>query len=279
MKNVFAGIALLLSCSLIAQSNPDVKSQMNTAFVEGFKDFDKAFTQMDVAFAVGFKDFDKKFDEAFSKGFAQMDSSFAAGFKNFNENFNTAFQMNELKDTTLTDPERAYLMNVLAETQVLYEKSVAGVTKEQAAFKPDWNRWSINEILEHIALAEIGIFTIVQGELQKPAEPSRRAEIKVEDEQIVKILTNRSGKAQSPEQIRPTGRFPNMQIAMGAFQKQHTQIIDFVRTTPHNLRERYWKHMATGVIDLYQSLILIAAHTQRHLLQLEEVKANLNYPK
>ena len=34
-----------------------------------------------------------------------------------------------------------------------------------------------------------------------------------------------------------------------------------------------------GTIDAYQSYLLISAHSMRHVLQIEEVKSDPNFPK
>lgn len=189
------------------------------------------------------------------------------------------FTMSNQLDTSMNTAERTYLLNLLKETQTLFDQGTSAFSTDQLAFKPGTDKWSVFEVLEHIAVVETGIFSIVQGALTKPADPSRRDEIKVSAEQIVKILTNRNGKAQAPEQVKPTGRFPNAMVAREAFGRQHEQIMAFVQSSNADLHNRYWKHPATGVIDLYQTLVLIAAHTQRHLLQIEEIKQTEGFPK
>jgi len=189
------------------------------------------------------------------------------------------FTMSNQLDTSMNTAERTYLLNLLKETQTLFDQGTSAFSTDQLAFKPGTDKWSVFEVLEHIAVVETGIFSIVQGALTKPADPSRRDEIKVSAEQIVKILTNRNGKAQAPEQVKPTGRFPNAMVAREAFRRQHEQITAFIQSSNADLHNRYWKHPATGVIDLYQTLVLIAAHTQRHLLQIEEIKQTEGFPK
>lgn len=269
MKKMFLGLLLLMATlSIHAQNNGLGQKSMKAAFEEVFRNFDQEFAE-------AFKNFDL--------AFAKMDSVFAANFHEFDQQFAAHFQAdfttsNQL-DTSMTASERTYLLNLLEETQSLYNQGTAEVSTVQVSFKPGINRWSVLEVMEHIAVVEMGIFSIVQGELNKPVDPSRRSEIKVSAEQIVQILTNRTGKVQAPEQVKPTGRFPNATVALEAFRRQHEQIMMFVQNSNADLHNRYWKHPATGVIDLYQTLVLIAAHTQRHLLQIEEIKQTEGFPK
>lgn len=243
-------------------------------------------TSMKAAFEQAFRNFDQQFSEAFKNfdlAFAKMDSAFAVAFRGFDQQFTahvqSDFPMSNQLDTSMNTAERTYLLNLLEETQSLYNRGTEEISTTQVSFKPDANRWSILEVMEHIAVVEMGIFSIIQGALNKPTDPSRRGEIKVSAEQIVRILTNRTGKVQAPEQVKPTGRFPNAMVAREAFRRQHEQIMAFVQSSNADLHNRYWKHPATGVIDLYQTLVLIAAHTQRHLLQIEEIKQTEGFPK
>ena len=41
----------------------------------------------------------------------------------------------------------------------------------------------------------------------------------------------------------------------------------------------YVLQMPIGSIDAYQMLLYISAHTKRHTLQIEEIKANPAFPK
>ncbi|MBC8155024.1 MAG: DinB family protein [Bacteroidetes bacterium] len=247
-------------------------SPMNQAFRDGFKDFDKTFAE-------GFKDFDKAFagmDEDFKRSFSGFDKTFRDYFRAIEQEPN----MNHPSSLgSLTDAERGYAVDLLQKTRADLLKSVQGLSDAQLRYKSDSTRWSVAECVEHIALAETGIFQIEQGAMNAPADPAKRAEIRVTDEQVVKILTNRSGKATSPEVIRPTGRFPTVQAALQMFGQQRDRTIDYIKTTPDDLRTHYWKHPATGTVDAYQTILLLAAHGERHRLQIDELKASKGFPE
>lgn len=180
--------------------------------------------------------------------------------------------------SSLTEGERTAAISLLQRTRADLLTSVAGLTPAQLTWKADSSRWSIAQCVEHITLAEIGIFMQQQGAMQAPADPARRAEVKLTDEQVVQYLTNRKGKAEAPAIIRPTGRFPTVEAALQAFGQQRDKTIAYVQTTPDDLRTHYWKHFI-GLVDAYQTILLLAAHSERHRLQIEEVKATLAFPQ
>ena len=55
--------------------------------------------------------------------------------------------------------------------------------------------------------------------------------------------------------------------------------MDYVRTTNDDLRDHFGPHPMLGTMDAYQWILLISAHSERHTKQIEEVKADPNFPK
>ena len=55
--------------------------------------------------------------------------------------------------------------------------------------------------------------------------------------------------------------------------------MDYVRTTNDDLRDHFGPHPTLGTLDGYQWILLISAHSERHTKQIEEVKADPNFPK
>jgi hypothetical protein len=62
-----------------------------------------------------------------------------------------------------------------------------------------------------------------------------------------------------------------------SFEKRQATI-EYIKTTQNDLRNHFWKHPATGVVDLYQTLILMSAHLERHTAQIEEIKSAKRFP-
>lgn len=135
------------------------------------------------------------------------------------------------------------------------------------------------ECAEHIALAEQSLFSIIKIQLQIPFDPLKKKEIKITDKKIITRLTFRLFKAKSPEKIRPTGKFTDLETARNAFILQRDSTIAYANNTQDSLHEHFWQHPATGTIDLYQTIILLSAHCKRHILQIEEVKNRQHFPK
>jgi len=153
--------------------------------------------------------------------------------------------------------------------------AVSGLSEAQWKFKPADDKWSIRDVLEHLVLAEAGIFELVAAGLRRSAD---KPETKPKDEEIVARIKNRSRPAQAPEQMRPTGKWTANEALIDEFKIRRDKSLAWVAQTQEDLCNTYTKS-AVGVIDTYQALLLIPAHTERHLAQINEVKGSAGYPK
>ena len=182
-------------------------------------------------------------------------------------------------DGSLTPAERKYAIDYYIQTRDRLVNDLKGLSPEQLNWKADTSRWSVAQCTEHIALAETLIWQWVQMTLKQPATPEKRSEVKVTTEQLVAAVTDRSHKAKAPEMLVPSGKFPTTQAALQAFLSRRDSTMAYLQTTQDDLKDHFIVHPAFGTIDLYQGLVLLAGHCARHTLQLEEVKANPNFPK
>ena len=182
--------------------------------------------------------------------------------------------------TTLTPEERESALKSLQATHDAFLHSISGLSEKQWKFKPAPDRWSVAEVSEHIALSESMIFGFVQGKIMAgPATPEKRAEVKVTDEIILQKVPDRSHKAQAPEFLKPTGKWANRDEVTKAFEDARKATMNYVKTTQDDLRDHFGPHPLLGTMDAYQWILLISAHSERHTKQIEEVKADPNFPK
>jgi uncharacterized damage-inducible protein DinB len=181
---------------------------------------------------------------------------------------------------TLTQGERERAMSELHATRKQFLDSVAGLSEAQWNFKPAPEVWSVAECAEHIALSEDRIFELVTEKIMKsPAEPDKKAEVKGKDEMVLEKTIDRSQKFQAPEMLRPTHQWPTKEALIDHFKASRDRTIAYIENTGDDLREHFMPHPVAKLLDGYQWILLISAHSNRHTLQIEEVKANPNFPK
>jgi hypothetical protein len=182
--------------------------------------------------------------------------------------------------TTLTQPERDKALASLQATHDKFLQSISGLSEKQWKFKAAPDRWSVAEVAEHITVAESGIFGLVQQKVMPgPATPDKRASVAGKDDIILTKMIDRSVKAKAPEFLQPTGRFANHDDLVKAFEQARGNTMSYVRTTSDDLRDHFFDHPVFGTLDAYQWILLISAHSARHTEQIEEVKADPNFPK
>jgi hypothetical protein len=180
---------------------------------------------------------------------------------------------------SLSPAERKFAIDYFKETKSHLLKDVKGLSDAQLNFKATDSSWSVAQCVEHIALAETLIWQWMQATLQQPATPEKKSDEKYTTESLIAAVTDRSHKFKAPEMLKPEGKFPNTDAALQAFVSRRDSTIAYLASTQDDLKNHFTVHPAFGTIDLYQGFILVAGHCARHTLQLEEVKANPNFPK
>jgi hypothetical protein len=153
------------------------------------------------------------------------------------------------------------------------------LTDAQWNFRAAPGRWSVGEVVEHLALSESFLFDLQQKTVAGPEAPAeRRAATKGKDETIMKAIPDRTKKAQAPEPLQPGARLGSRAEILAAFKERRAKTIAYASTTKADLRSRVGDS-PIGPVDAYQWLLFSAAHSERHLAQLREVKADPNFPK
>jgi len=181
---------------------------------------------------------------------------------------------------TLTPDERKFAIDYYEKTKARLQADVKGLSQNQLNWKADSTRWSVYQCTEHIALSETLIWQWVQMTEHQPATPEKRSQAtKMTTDQLIAAMTDRSHKFQAPEMLRPGMQFPNEDAAVRAFVMRRDSTIDYINTTQDDLKDHFITHPVFGTMDLYEALIMLAAHTARHTLQLEEVMATPGFPK
>lgn len=200
----------------------------------------------------------------------------------------------------LTKADRDFVVQYLKETRQQLLDAVSKLSDAQMKFKAAPDKWSVAEIVEHLVNAENAVFGVVtQQVLKSPAPPELRALIKdhvmkspvpvagpgtngllIKDQTVILTATNRTTRRfQAPEPVAPRGKLTAKTELLAAFDKARTRTITFLETTDADLRGHLAEHWVLGVLDAYQWFLFVTAHSERHLLQLNEVKTHPSFPR
>jgi hypothetical protein len=161
---------------------------------------------------------------------------------------------------------------LLRESRERFVSSFAGVDDEQSRRRPAEGCWSVLDCVEHVAGAETFMLRLLQGSRRpRPSGAPNREEF------FLQRMTDRSRKAESPEGGRPRGRFANLEEARKQFETSRAGTIGFVEGNTEDLRGTEVTHPLPmfGDVSVYEMVIIMAKHAERHALQIEEVKSAL----
>jgi hypothetical protein len=131
--------------------------------------------------------------------------------------------------------------------------AVEGMTDEQAAAKPAGGGWSVLEIVEHVAIGEKMLRRLL-----------KTRSVAVEEE------LSRGRKVESPEFVRPTGRYASLGEAVVAFLDARERTLEWLGKCDFDLRRRKVEHPLAGTVSAYEFILIMAAHPARHARQIQE---------
>ena len=177
----------------------------------------------------------------------------------------------------VTQVEKDKALQYLETTKKNVLEATKGLSEAQWNFKPAPDRWSVAQVMEHIAAAEDFIRGLVKEKvmLSPAGEPGR--DVKKTDEAVLAMVPDRTNKAQAPEPLVPTNRFGSADGSIKHFVESRATTEDFLKTAT-GMRDHV-TDSPLGKLDGYEFVLLIAAHSERHTKQINEVKADPDFPK
>jgi uncharacterized damage-inducible protein DinB len=182
------------------------------------------------------------------------------------------------RESKMTSAERESLLKNLTESRERLLRMAQGLSREQLHYRPAPGRWTVAECVEHIATVEGRVLGLIQKTLETGPDSSKRSAMEGQDDAMAAGVAGRVARFQAPEILEPTGRWPDEQL-LKEFEGARQQTRDFAASTRADLRRHFYKHPVFGELDLYQWMLLIAAHCDRHRAQSEEVMASPGFPR
>lgn len=175
--------------------------------------------------------------------------------------------------------DKAFLLDYYQQTEDQLKEQLEGLSSAQLQFKPSADSWSISQCVEHIIKTEKMLFGMAKEAMAKPANPERKAEVAVTDQQLIDGITDRSHKAEAPAALLGEGAYTDVDAAMADFRAQRKVILSYIKDVAVDELRNHIADSPFGPVDAYHSMLFIAGHTARHTLQIEEVKSNAAFPK
>lgn len=169
--------------------------------------------------------------------------------------------------------DRQRLLAHLEMTESWLVSELDGLSSAQLTFRMTPDSWSIAEVTEHLAIAEPQYWQKVQDSMKQPATTEK---LEATDAGILWYGIDRTNRQKTGEARVPHGTYKTAADALAAFRKLRSTMRDYAQSTGDDLRSR---KLLEGNMDVYQWFLMISTHSQRHILQIREVKAHANFPK
>jgi uncharacterized damage-inducible protein DinB len=174
----------------------------------------------------------------------------------------------------MTPGERQRLLAHLQMTESWLVSELEGLSDKQLTFKSTPETWSIKDVVEHLAIAEPQYWANLESSMKEPVKADWKPS--ATDEQMLWYGIDRTNRQRTGEARVPHGQFSTAQDALASFRKLRRTMIDVATRSQEDFRGRPFMG---GGQDVYQWFLMISTHSQRHILQIREIKAQAGYPK
>jgi hypothetical protein len=169
--------------------------------------------------------------------------------------------------------ERQRLVAHLEMTEAWVVSELAGLSETQLTWRPSPEAWSVKDVVEHLGIAEPQYWKQLQDSL-KPPPTGYKPE--ATDAAILWYGIDRTNRTKTGEARVPDGRFTDAAAALASFRKLRVTMLEQAKSSQDDFRGR---RLIEGNMDVYQWFLMISSHSQRHILQIREVKALAGFPK
>ncbi len=170
------------------------------------------------------------------------------------------------------DLERQRLIAHFEMTGSWLVDEVSKLSPEQLQFRPSPNAWNILDCVEHLDLAEPHYWKMFQSAMAAPA--SRKTSPSTDLNRLWYGI-DRTEKAKTVPAETPKATYTDLQPALRDFLALRATMLTYIRSSRED-----WRHHMIPEWDRdgYQWLLMISAHSQRHILQIREIKHSPGFP-
>src|SRR3989442_15620225 len=131
----------------------------------------------------------------------------------------------------VTQAEKDKALQYLETTKKNVLEATKGLSEAQWNFKPAPDRWSVAQVMEHIAAAEDFLRALAKEKVMLAPAGEAGRDVKKTDEGGLTMVPDRTNKVQAPEPLLPTNRFGSPEGSVKHFVESRTTTEDFLKST------------------------------------------------
>ena len=154
-----------------------------------------------------------------------------------------------------------------------FTATVSRISMDEASVLPEGEKWTIQQIAEHVAMVDIGAARICSKLLNEARTAGNLSEggIAASPEFSEKLASIASAKFEAPERVQPTGTVTiseaveRMKTNVAVFEAMRCDLEKFDLSKPK------FPHPFFGDMTATEWLIVAGAHEMRHTKQIERL--------
>lgn len=174
----------------------------------------------------------------------------------------------------LTGDERALLIEKLAASRERVRELLHTISPDALNRRPADGGWTALESAEHLVLSEEVLLHMIRDILSGTANPALPLDLQGRDGAIVAAMNDRSQKRKTVDALVPRDEYKTSASVLDAFLARRAATLDLVRGAVAPLHYHAAPLDGVGLLDAYQWLLLIAAHTDRHVEQMRDSRGD-----
>jgi hypothetical protein len=176
----------------------------------------------------------------------------------------------------MSKEDRQHLLVHFEMTTQMVAEQVRGLSPAQLEYKASSDRWSIREVVSHLAVAEPDYWRDIQKAL-KAVPDMKEKKSAATDADILWYGIDRVEHTKTGGGHERVDTYKDLGEALGKFQALRATMIEYIKTTNDDLRAHSFGDRQ--VIDCWQWMLEISTHAERHIQQIREIKNDPNFPR
>jgi hypothetical protein len=176
----------------------------------------------------------------------------------------------------MTSEDREHLLVHFEMTTQMVAEEVHGLSPAQLEYKASPDRWSIREVVSHLAVAEPDYWREIQQALKAPPDMKEKKSVAT-DADILWYGVDRVQHTKTGGGHEKVDTYKDLGEALGKFQALRATMIDYIKTTNDDMRAHSFGDRE--IIDCWQWMLEISTHAERHIQQIREIKNDPSFPK
>ena len=175
----------------------------------------------------------------------------------------------------MSKEDREHLLVHFEMTTQMVAEQVRGLSPAQLEYKASPDRWSIREVVSHLAVAEPDYWRDIQKALKAPPDMSSKKSVAT-DADILWYGIDRVVHTKTGGGHEKVDTYKDLGQALAKFQALRATMIDYIKATDDDMRAHSFGDRQ--VIDCWQWMLEISTHSERHIQQIREIKNDPNFP-